>query len=77
LENNHTSGAATALNYAISGLVDWSLAILFISGGIVGGVAGVHAARLLVRQRRVFNVLFACMVFAVAACMLLETSRVT
>jgi uncharacterized protein len=70
-------GAATALNYAISGLVDWSLAILFIGGGIVGGLAGVRAARILVRQRYVFNVLFACMVFAVAAYMLLETSRVT
>lgn len=52
-------------------------AILFIGGGIVGGVAGVRAARVLVRQRRAFNVLFASVVFAVAAYMLLETSRTT
>jgi uncharacterized protein len=70
-------GAATALNYAISGLVDWSLAILFIVGGIVGGLAGVRIARVLARQRRAFNVLFACVVFAVAAYMLLGPSRVT
>ena len=70
-------GAATALNYAISGLVDWSLAILFIVGGIVGGLAGVRTARVLARQRRAFNVLFACVVFAVAAYMLLGPSRVT
>jgi uncharacterized protein len=70
-------GAATALNYAISGLVDWSLAILFIGGGIVGGLAGVRTARVLARQRRAFNVLFACVIFAVAAYMLLGPSRVT
>jgi uncharacterized membrane protein YfcA len=70
-------GAATALNYAISGLVDWSLAILFIGGGIVGGLAGVHTARVLARQRRTLNVLFACVIFVVAAYMLVGPSRVT
>jgi uncharacterized protein len=70
-------GAATALNYAVSGLVDWSLAVLFISGGIVGGLAGVGAARVMGRHRRGFNVLFACVIFAVAAYMLVGTGRVT
>jgi uncharacterized protein len=70
-------GAATALNYAISDLVDWSLAILFIGGGIVGGLAGGRAARVLVRQGHALNVVFACVIFAVAAYMLLGTSRVT
>ena len=66
-------GAATALNYAVSGIVDWSLAILFVGGGIVGGFAGVGVARVLVRQQRALNVLFACVIFAVAAYMLVGT----
>jgi uncharacterized membrane protein YfcA len=70
-------GATTALNYAVSGLVDWRLAVLFIGGGIVGGLAGVGAARVLGRQRGALNVLFACVIFMVAAYMLLGTSRMT
>ena len=70
-------GAATALNYAVSGLVDWSLAILFIGGGIVGGFAGVSVARVLERHQRALNVLFGCVIFAVAAYMLVGTGRVT
>jgi uncharacterized membrane protein YfcA len=70
-------GAATALNYAVSGLVDWSLAILFIGGGIVGGFAGVGVARVLERHQRALNVLFACVIFAVAAYMLVGTGPVT
>ena len=33
-------GLTTAVNYALSGLVDWYLAALFISGGVVGGMLG-------------------------------------
>lgn len=33
-------GATTAANYAISGLVDWRIAGLFIVGGAVGGIIG-------------------------------------
>ena len=69
-------GATTALNYAVSGLVDWRLAVLFIGGGIVGGLAGVATARFLGRQRGALNVLFACVIFAVATYMLVGTGRV-
>jgi uncharacterized protein len=65
--------STTALSYAASGLVDWSLAILFIAGGIVGGVAGARAARVLARQRGALNALFACVIFAIAGYMLLRT----
>jgi uncharacterized membrane protein YfcA len=33
-------GAATAASYALSGLVDWWLAGLFVLGGLLGGFAG-------------------------------------
>jgi uncharacterized protein len=70
-------GTTTALNYVVAGLVDWNLAIPFIGGGIVGGLAGVRAARVLARQRRALNVVFACMIFAIAVYMLLRTGLVT
>lgn len=31
-------GLTTAINYAISGLIDWKVAALFIIGGLVGGI---------------------------------------
>jgi uncharacterized protein len=34
-------GLTTAGSYAMSGLIDWNLAALFIAGGLVGGFAGV------------------------------------
>ena len=63
-------GTTTALNYAVSGLVDWPLALAFIAGGGVGGMAGAFAARQLAEARGVLNILFAGLIFAVAAYML-------
>jgi uncharacterized membrane protein YfcA len=63
-------GFTTAVNYAISGLVDWQLAIVFIGGGIAGGVIGAFAARQMAQARGLLNSLFAGLVFAVAAYML-------
>lgn len=46
-------GAATAANYALSGLVHWPLAALFVLGGALGGRLGVSAAaRLALRKGR-------------------------
>lgn len=40
-------GATTAANYAVSGFIDWRLVALFVTGGVLGSVAGgVLAARL-------------------------------
>jgi hypothetical protein len=36
-------GLTTAVNYALSGLVDWTIATLFIAGGVVGGFIGLRA----------------------------------
>jgi len=60
-------GAATATSYAWSGLVDWSLAALFVLGGLAGGVAGVRAGQALAERKRALNVVFASLVIVVGA----------
>jgi uncharacterized membrane protein YfcA len=37
-------GLTTAINYAFSGLIDWTIAALFIAGGLAGGIFGMRAA---------------------------------
>ena len=39
-----TFGMTTAVNYSLSGLVDWPVALLFILGGIGGGWIGARLA---------------------------------
>ena len=63
-------GLTTAVNYAISGLVDWPLALVFIAGGIAGGTLGAFAARQMAQARGLLNTLFAGLIFVVAAYML-------
>jgi len=58
-------GATTAASYALSGLVDWELAALFIAGGAVGGFAGVGLARHLASRRRALTLTFGAVVAAV------------
>jgi uncharacterized membrane protein YfcA len=58
-------GAATALSYAISGFVDWTLAGLFVIGGVAGGIAGVRSGAVLARRKHALNVLFAILVIVV------------
>jgi len=66
-----TAFAATAAsNYAISGLVDWRLAVVFLAGGVLGGLAGGQVACKLGEQRGVLNVTFAGITAAVALYML-------
>lgn len=62
-------GLTTAANYAFSGLVDWMLAAVFIGGGVIGGFAGMNAARRLSQSGTLVSI-FAMLVFAVAAYML-------
>ncbi len=63
-------GLTTALNYAISGYVDWALAGIFIAGGIAGGLAGGVVADHLSTKKGTLNTLFAGLIFAVALYML-------
>jgi uncharacterized membrane protein YfcA len=58
------------LNYAVSGLVDWWLAIVFLAGGVLGGLAGGQAAHNLGNRRGALNVIFAGITAAVALYML-------
>lgn len=66
-------GLTTALNYALSGLVDWLLAAIFIAGGIIGSLAGTRAARQLAGKSGRLTTIFATLIFAVAAYMLVRS----
>jgi uncharacterized membrane protein YfcA len=63
-------GLTAALNYALSGLVAWTLAGEFIVGGVAGGAVGLSLAGLLGRRRRALNYVFAGIVLAVACYMI-------
>lgn len=55
-------GATTAASYALSGLVDWKVAALFVAGGLAGGVLGTLAARRLATARTALTRIFAAIV---------------
>lgn len=63
-------GLTTALNYAVSGLIDWLLALAFIVGGVVGGLAGSKAATHLAQIHGRLTKFFAALIFVVASYML-------
>lgn len=67
-------GLTTAANYALSGLVDWLLALAFILGGVAGGFAGARLARHLSATRGRLTTIFAGLIFAVAAYMLWKSA---
>jgi uncharacterized membrane protein YfcA len=62
-------GLTTALNYAVSGLVDWGLAGVFVAGGLLGSTAGLRLAKRLSTAGSLSKV-FAALIFSVAAYML-------
>lgn len=66
-------GATTAANYAVSGTVNWTIAALFLCGGVLGGFAGGRVARLLASRRGYLNAAFAALIFAVAVYMLVRS----
>ncbi len=68
-----TFGLTTAVNYALSGFVDWQIAAEFVVGGAIGGVFGMKAAVGLAAKKRALNYIFAGVVFSVAAYMLVRT----
>ena len=68
-----TFGLTTAANYALSGLVDWAIAALFIAGGLVGGFFGMRTAVQLAANRRMLSSIFATVIFVVAMYMLVRT----
>jgi uncharacterized membrane protein YfcA len=68
-------GLTTALNYAASGLIDWTLAGLFIGGGIAGSFAGAAAAKRLSANAGLLKTVFAVLIFIVALYMLWQSAR--
>ena len=60
-------GAATSLNYALSGQVNWSIAAIFVLGGLGGGLLGVRGAGLLAGHVVLARRLFAGLILIVAA----------
>jgi uncharacterized membrane protein YfcA len=58
-------GAATAASYAVSGLVDWRIALLVIAGGVAGTLLGTRVNVHLAGYKRALAGTFASIVIAV------------
>ena len=58
-------GAATAVSYAVSGLIDWPIAGIFVFGGLCGGMTGVALGKILAVHKQALNVVFSGLVIAV------------
>ncbi len=67
-------GPTTALNYAYSGLVDWTLAFVFIAGVLLGSIGGARLAKHLSGTTGRLTSLFAGLIFVVAAYMLWKSA---
>jgi uncharacterized protein len=68
-------GSTTAVNYAVSGLVDWPIALLFIVGGTGGGWAGARLAKRLSTQRQTLTRILGCMLVLVSGYILYRSLR--
>jgi uncharacterized protein len=60
-------GLTTAANYAVSGLIDWTLAAVFVMGGIAGGIFGGRLAKRLSAGKHTLRLVFAAIVALVGA----------
>ena len=60
-------GATTASSYALSGFIDWPLALVLIGGGFAGSAAGVVLGRHLAGRKRMLDIGFAIGVMFVGA----------
>ncbi|TLU71211.1 sulfite exporter TauE/SafE family protein [Lichenicoccus roseus] len=69
-------GLTTAVNYAISGLIDWPVAAEYIGGGIIGGWIGMQLACRLSSRKTVLKRIFSSLVCIVALYMLYENAAV-
>lgn len=64
-------GTVTAINYGLSGLIDWPLATVFIAGAFLGGRGGAASAQRLAKSAAL-NWVFAAAIVAVAVYTLLR-----
>ena len=58
-------GSTTAVSYALSGLVEWRIAALFVLGGAAGGLGGIALARRLSRHKHALTITFSGVVIMV------------
>jgi hypothetical protein len=58
-------GASTAVSYAVSGLIEWHLAGLFIAGGLLGGLVGIATGRMIGSHDNLLRSTFAGIVMLV------------
>ena len=55
--------------------LDWALAPIFITGGVLGGVVGARSAKALAERRGALNTVFAAVIVAVAIYMLVRSLK--
>lgn len=65
-------GVTTAVSYALSGLVDWRIAILFVAGGVAGGIGGTLLAQRLSAHKSMLARVFASIVAVVGVYVVLR-----
>ena len=68
-----TFGLATAINYAIDGLVDWKIAGFMIFGGVIGGIFGSKMSNKIGKNKDTLNRIFSILIFIVAAYVLYKS----
>lgn len=68
-------GTATATSYALSDLVVWRVAILFILGGAIGGIGGAWASKALAARKRALNYVFSGIVISVGVMVAVDGLR--
>lgn len=52
-------GVTTATSYALSGLINWTVVVLLVAGGIAGAAAGIALGRRLARRKSLVERIFA------------------
>lgn len=65
-----TFGLTTAVSYAASGLVDWTIVLLYIAGGFFGGLFGAKLATKLSKNKLLLQYVFSGAIILVAMYML-------
>lgn len=59
-------GLTTAITYSEAGLVDLKVALEYILGGFIGGLAGMTVAKRYMGRKAILNRVFAAVLFSVA-----------
>lgn len=70
-----TFGLTTAVNYSLSGLVNWWVVLEYVAGGILGGIFGTLLATRLSNHRKALQYIFSGVVFVVAIYMLVLNAQ--